>query len=233
MIDDTITVLSKIDFEDGKVDLAVKQFDEAIFLCYHKKFDNYYLSSIGCTEPDRTLKSNATDGFVYYIQGDREVLPINHDFVIYRIQTIHDGLSKIVEKEVQFPHPSHKMTDWKSSLVVHSSGSSRFGKIRECEFCEGEEIESIGGKECHEILKDPCPFRDRLPIEQCSHILTTQVFKGELKKHLKKMQAFMPFRMAESDGQIMFVYDGVCDGNTAHHLKQVIENFILLYRETV
>ena len=41
MIDDAITVLSKIDFEDGKVDLAVKQFDEAIFLCYHKKFDNY------------------------------------------------------------------------------------------------------------------------------------------------------------------------------------------------
>lgn len=55
-------------------------------------------------------------------------------------------------------HATHKMEDWKSTIVTHSSGNSRFGKERKCSECGAIQIQSVGGKETEDELLEACPF---------------------------------------------------------------------------
>lgn len=55
----------------------------------------------------------------------------------------------------QEPHPSHKMTEWESTIVTLIS-TSRFGEIRECENCGGEHARTVAGEAMHDELKYPC-----------------------------------------------------------------------------
>lgn len=66
-------------------------------------------------------------------------------------------------KEDWKPHPSHRMGEWRSTLVAaHEGATPRFGKLRECEDCDAEEC--LGGgagfHAAHEELADPCPLAE-------------------------------------------------------------------------
>lgn len=67
-------------------------------------------------------------------------------------------------------HPSHKMGEWKSTIVTLSSGNSRFGEIRKCEYCGAAHARTVGGQEAEPELYDPCgeaPADDlsQMPLE--------------------------------------------------------------------
>jgi hypothetical protein len=53
------------------------------------------------------------------------------------------------------PHPSHRMTEWRSTVVTITE-TSRFGRIRQCENCGAEEAETVCGHAAHEELGEPC-----------------------------------------------------------------------------
>lgn len=58
------------------------------------------------------------------------------------------------------PHPSHKMGAWRETIVAaHEGATPRFGTLRACEECDGEEC--LGGgagfHAAHEELSKPCP----------------------------------------------------------------------------
>lgn len=54
-------------------------------------------------------------------------------------------------------HPTHKMTEWRSTIVTLIS-TSRFGEIRKCSDCGAEEAKTVCGHAMHDELKQPCPF---------------------------------------------------------------------------
>ena len=58
------------------------------------------------------------------------------------------------KKEV---HPSHVMTEWKSSIVTLIE-TSRFGTIRECVNCGAEHAKTAAGEGMHDELKVPCLY---------------------------------------------------------------------------
>lgn len=53
------------------------------------------------------------------------------------------------------PHKSHKMTEWRSTIVTLLE-TSRFGSIRECEVCEAEHAQTACGEAHHPELDRPC-----------------------------------------------------------------------------
>jgi hypothetical protein len=59
---------------------------------------------------------------------------------------------KELNKEV---HPSHKMTRWESTIVTLVS-TSRFGQIRKCKKCGGEQAATSAGSATHDELKVKC-----------------------------------------------------------------------------
>jgi hypothetical protein len=60
------------------------------------------------------------------------------------------------------PHPTHVMTDWKSTIVTIIA-TARFGELRMCKNCEAEEARTVSGHACHDELKEPCPFPEDNP----------------------------------------------------------------------
>lgn len=52
-------------------------------------------------------------------------------------------------------HNSHDMTDWRNTIVTIIS-TSRFGKIRECKKCGGEEASTAAGSGIHDELRFEC-----------------------------------------------------------------------------
>jgi len=52
-------------------------------------------------------------------------------------------------------HATHKMGEWQHTIVTIGC-TSRFGKIRICEYCEHEQAETVSGKAIHEELTQPC-----------------------------------------------------------------------------
>ncbi len=58
-------------------------------------------------------------------------------------------------KTKQTPHPSHKMSEWESTIVTLVS-TSRFGSIRRCEYCDGEQAVTVAGEGMHDELKRQC-----------------------------------------------------------------------------
>ena len=52
-------------------------------------------------------------------------------------------------------HPTHKMSEWKSTIVTLVA-TPRFGKLRKCEYCEAEEAKTVSGHEMHDELKYKC-----------------------------------------------------------------------------
>lgn len=56
-------------------------------------------------------------------------------------------------------HPSHKMTAWRSTIVTLIS-TSRFGEIRNCKKCGGEQARTVAGSGTHPELLVKCEFAD-------------------------------------------------------------------------
>lgn len=54
------------------------------------------------------------------------------------------------------PHPSHAMGPWEGSIVTIIS-TSRFGEVRECSHCGGEQARTAAGQAMHDELALPCP----------------------------------------------------------------------------
>lgn len=54
-------------------------------------------------------------------------------------------------------HPSHKMTRWESSIVTLLE-TSRFGIIRRCKKCDGEQAMTAAGRGTHPELSHECAF---------------------------------------------------------------------------
>lgn len=52
-------------------------------------------------------------------------------------------------------HSTHKMSEWKSSIVTLAS-TPRFGSIRECEYCGGEHAMTGHGEDMHHVLRGVC-----------------------------------------------------------------------------
>lgn len=57
------------------------------------------------------------------------------------------------------PHPSHKMSKWRSTTVTIIS-TSRFGEIRQCENCDAEHAITVAGEAMHDELYYPCACSD-------------------------------------------------------------------------
>lgn len=53
------------------------------------------------------------------------------------------------------PHPSHKMGEWKSTIVTLTE-TPRFGKIRKCVNCGAEQAHTVAGDAMHDQLHRPC-----------------------------------------------------------------------------
>lgn len=60
-----------------------------------------------------------------------------------------------MNSETEKIHPSHKMTEWQSTIVTILS-TPRFGRVRECEYCGAGEAESVCGHVMDGDLKRPC-----------------------------------------------------------------------------
>lgn len=61
---------------------------------------------------------------------------------------MNENLNKII-------HSSHEMTEWRSTIVTIIS-TSRFGEIRTCGKCGGEQARTVAGSGTHDILKIKC-----------------------------------------------------------------------------
>lgn len=57
------------------------------------------------------------------------------------------------------PHPSHKMSNWESTIVTISV-TPRFGKIRKCLNCEAEHAKTGTGQAHHNELAHECLCKD-------------------------------------------------------------------------
>lgn len=52
-------------------------------------------------------------------------------------------------------HNSHKMTEWKSTIITLIE-TSRFGEIRRCTNCDAEHARTVCGEAMHPELELPC-----------------------------------------------------------------------------
>lgn len=61
------------------------------------------------------------------------------------------------------PHPSHKMTEWRSA-VIDCASNARFGSIRECVMCGSEQarVGGAGSRRTHEEFVVPCEYQEGL-----------------------------------------------------------------------
>jgi len=59
------------------------------------------------------------------------------------------------------PHPSHRMTPWRETIVTLVA-TSRFGDIRKCKLCEAEHARTVAGEAHHPELDVPCPYAIRV-----------------------------------------------------------------------
>jgi hypothetical protein len=53
------------------------------------------------------------------------------------------------------PHHTHDMTPWRDTVVTLIA-TSRFGQIRECTVCGGEQAKTVAGSATNEELKHAC-----------------------------------------------------------------------------
>lgn len=53
------------------------------------------------------------------------------------------------------PHPSHKMTKWRGTIVTLLE-TSRFGELRECKNCGAEHARTAAGEANHPGLESVC-----------------------------------------------------------------------------
>lgn len=65
-------------------------------------------------------------------------------------------MSTFGKKEV---HPSHDMTEWRSTIVTLIE-TPRFGTIRECKNCCAEHAKTAAGEGMHDELLEPCLYVD-------------------------------------------------------------------------
>lgn len=56
-------------------------------------------------------------------------------------------------------HESHDMTEWEPSVVTIIE-TPRFGRIRQCKHCGGEQAETASGKGTHDELLKQCTGTD-------------------------------------------------------------------------
>jgi hypothetical protein len=56
------------------------------------------------------------------------------------------------EKDI---HPSHQMSEWKSTIVTLCD-TPRFGRLRKCTGCGAEHAETVAGKAFEDDLFEPC-----------------------------------------------------------------------------
>ena len=55
------------------------------------------------------------------------------------------------------PHSSHKMTRWTSDIVtLLEGGEPRFGSIRECKICHGQQARTVAGSRSFPEILQPC-----------------------------------------------------------------------------
>jgi hypothetical protein len=77
--------------------------------------------------------------------------PLNH---MKRKQLKNPGLQR--KKELtKLIHPSHKMTKWEGSIITLIN-TPRFGEIRECKKCGGEQAITVSGDGTHPELRVQC-----------------------------------------------------------------------------
>lgn len=57
-----------------------------------------------------------------------------------------------MKKEI---HKSHKMTKWRDTIVTLIA-TSRFGRIRNCVYCNAEHAKTAAGEAMHDELKVKC-----------------------------------------------------------------------------
>lgn len=65
-------------------------------------------------------------------------------------------------------HPSHRMGIWTSD-VVNLVGTPRFGRVRACKDCEGEQAETVAGHGTDPQLREPCYERCHYSLNACLH----------------------------------------------------------------
>jgi len=58
-------------------------------------------------------------------------------------------------QKVKMPHPSHKMTEWRTEILSPTGGEPRFYGVRNCELCGEEEWKHPAGHFLHR-LSFPC-----------------------------------------------------------------------------
>jgi hypothetical protein len=91
------------------------------------------------------------------------------------------------------PHPSHKMTEWESTVVTLID-TPRFGKLRRCEYCKAEEAESVSGHRAHLGLAEPCAARPK-------PVMPPDIMGSEIAKR------FLVFAIIASDEAAGGLYD--------------------------
>lgn len=67
--------------------------------------------------------------------------------------------------------------------------------------------------------------RNQIPTEECSDICAIKITEDNMQAIDRTMNLLkgFPIRKVNQDGWYRFAYDyGVCDGNTAHHLEEII-----------
>lgn len=64
-------------------------------------------------------------------------------------------MTKAIDKFKLNPHPSHDMTQWKSTIVTLIS-TSRFGRWRKCRNCGAEHAYTSAGEAMHDELYKKC-----------------------------------------------------------------------------
>jgi hypothetical protein len=70
-----------------------------------------------------------------------------------------DTLPPPTKKKERIVHPSHKMTEWRWT-IISTGNSDRFGNLRECTKCEGEQAKTVTGTHTHSILWRVCPLSE-------------------------------------------------------------------------
>jgi hypothetical protein len=56
------------------------------------------------------------------------------------------------KREINVPHPSHKMSTWRSEIRCPGN-TARFYGVRECEFCGEEELQHPAGHFLEKLLE--------------------------------------------------------------------------------
>ena len=60
------------------------------------------------------------------------------------------------------PHETHVMSEWATDIVTLTS-TPRFGSVRECLACEGQEVRTSGGQAIEQELLRPCALATKPP----------------------------------------------------------------------